>query len=133
MEKARIVDASETETDATEPAVETAPQPQASLEAAELELSLQSQDISERGFAGIVVHSLRSLQGALLFDMPASQLPGFQRVAAVSTGAGEDRRIFLIHLADDGGAIRVEEANDDGNPLAGFASSCMNLMDRLAA
>lgn len=131
---ALIVDGpEEAETGAVETAVETPPLQPVSLEAAELELALQAQDIFERGFAGAVRHALDSLDGTLLFDMPDSLLPGFQRVAAVSTGSGDDRRIFLIHLANDGGSIRVEEAAETDSPLAGFATSCMNLMDRLAA
>lgn len=131
---ALIVDApEELETGSAETTVETPPLQPVSLEAAELELALQAQDIFERGFAGAVRHALDALEGTLLFDMPDSLLPGFQRVAAVSTGSGGERRIFLIHLADDGGTVRVEEAAETDNPLAGFASSCMNLMDRLAA
>lgn len=104
-----------------------------SLEAAELELALQSQSIMEHGFEGAVRGALAELGGTLLFDMPASLLDGYQRVAAVSTGSGEERRIFLIHLGDDGSAIRVDEAESDTTPLAGFAASYANLMERLAA
>lgn len=131
--EALIVDAPEAGSGAFRPTMETASSQSVSLEAAELELALQSQDISEQGFAGVILHALEILEGTLLFDMPAAMLPGYQRVAAASTGAGDDRRIFLIHLADDGATIKVEEANDGAGVLAGFAASCMNLMDRLAA
>lgn len=104
-----------------------------SLEAAEVELALQSQSIMEQGFEGAVRGAMAELGGTLLFDMPVSMLEGFQRVAAVSTGSGEERRIFLIHLGDDGSEIRVEEAESDATPLAGFAASYANLMERLAA
>jgi hypothetical protein len=129
---AQIVDAPDSAPDIPGKRVEIVPPP-ISLEAAELELALQSQDISERGFSGVIGHVLESMRGRLLFDMPSSHVPGYQRVAAASTGQGDDRRVFLIHLADDGGTIRVEEAHDGGSPLAGFASSCMHLMDRLTA
>jgi len=104
-----------------------------SLEAAELELALQSQSIMEHGFDGAVRGALAELGGTLLFDMPASLLDGYQRVAAVSTGLGAERRIFLIHLGDDGATIRVDEADSDTTPMAGFAASSPTLMDRLAA
>lgn len=132
--EALIVDAPEGMSDTPKTTtIETTPSSPVSLEAAELELALQSQDITEQGFGGAVSHALETLHGTLLFDMPASHLPGCQRIAAVSTGTGPDRLIFLIHLADDGATIKVEEASDDGSALAGFAASCMNLMDRLAA
>jgi hypothetical protein len=117
----------------TAPDAEHAGSAAVSLEAAELELALQMQNILEQGFEGALRRALAELGGTLLFDMPASLLDGFQRVAAVSTGSGEDRRIFLVHLGNDGAAINVEEAESDNTPLAGFAASYVNLMERLAA
>lgn len=104
-----------------------------SLEAAELELVLQMQNIVEKGFVGALRGALAELGGTLLFDLPESHLEGFQRVAAVTTGSGEDRKIFLVHLDHNGSGTRVEEAISDTTTIAGFAASYADLMDRLAA
>jgi hypothetical protein len=104
-----------------------------SLETAELELALQMQDVVGQGFDSAVRHALDTLGGSMLFDMPGSPLPGYQRVAVASTGIGDERRVFLIHLGEDGSSINVEDAENDTTSLAGFAASYLNLMDRLAA
>ena len=101
------------------------------LEAVELELALQMQDVVSRGFENSVQSAVEAAGYRFLFQMPAGLDDGHQRVAAVSAGDGEDRHILLVHLGDDGETLRVEAPEDDANSIAEFAASYAGLMDCL--
>lgn len=104
-----------------------------SLEAVELELALQLQDIVSKGFEDSVQNAVEAAGYNFLFQFPAGHNDGHQRVAAISAGAGEERHILLVHLADDGETLRVEAPNDDSSSIAEFAASYAGLMDYFGA
>jgi hypothetical protein len=97
------------------------------------ERALQSHDIAELGFDDAIRAALQEVGGASLFQLPASFGDRIERVAAVCLGAEDDRRIYLVRLAEDGGVAQVEEASDEASPLAGLAASYVDVMQRLAA
>ena len=101
------------------------------LEAVELELALQMQDIVARGFEDSVQDAVEAAGYSFLFQFPAGQENGHQRVAAISAGVGEDRHILLVHLADDGETLRVEAPDSEPSSVAQFAASYAGLMDHL--
>ena len=100
-----------------------------SLEAVELELALQLQDIVGRGFEDSVQGAVEAAGYDFLFQFPAGHSAGDQRVAAISARNGDERQILLVHLADDGETLRVEAPNDESNSIAEFAASYAGLMD----
>ncbi|MCV0408175.1 MAG: hypothetical protein K5872_18290 [Rhizobiaceae bacterium] len=102
-----------------------------SLEAVELELALQLEDVVEDGFETALEGALRRVGGQLFFHLRVDTMPNCQRVAAASVGAGDERQLVLVILPDDGGPIRVEAATEEAGPLAGFARSYAGLFERL--
>lgn len=103
-----------------------------SLEAVELELALQLQDVVESGFENNVQSAVEAAGYRFLFQFPAELDDELQRVAAICTGDGEQRRILLVHLTDDGQTLRVDAPDEEENSIAGFAASYAGLMDYLA-
>lgn len=101
------------------------------LEAVELELALQMQDIVARGFEDSVQGAVEAAGYQFLFQFPAGLENGQQRVAAISAGAGDDRHILLVHLADDGETLKVEAPSEDANSIVEFAESYAGLLDLL--
>ncbi len=101
------------------------------LEAVELELALQMQDIVSRGFEDSVQDAVEAAGYQFLFQFPSGLGNGNQRVAAVSAGFGNDRHILLVHLAEDGETLKVEAANDAAGSIANLATSYAGLMDVL--
>ncbi len=108
---------------------ELTPTMQISLEAVELELALQLQDIVGRGFEDSVQDAVEAAGYDFLFQFPAGHSDGDQRVAAIAARNGEERQILLVHLAEDGETLRVEAPNDEPNSIARFAASYAGLMD----
>lgn len=99
------------------------------LEAVELELALQMQDIVTKGFEDSVQNAVEAAGYNFLFQFPAGSEDGQQRVAAISAGEGEERHILLVHLAEDGETLRVEAPDGKPNTIAKFAASYAGLMD----
>lgn len=112
--------------------VDTAANMPITLEAVELELALQMQDICSKGFEDSVQNAVEAAGYNFLFQFPAGSEDGHQRVAAVSAGDGEERHILLVHLADDGETLRVEAPDNENNSVAEFAASYAGLMDFLS-
>ncbi|QDZ01048.1 hypothetical protein FQ775_12015 [Nitratireductor mangrovi] len=99
------------------------------LEAVEFELALNSQNIFESGFETAVHRAAEKADAAVLFHMPAPDLPDCQRIAAVSLGDGADAHTLLVLLQADGGSFRIESAAASDNPFAGIALSYRGLLD----
>lgn len=102
-----------------------------SLEAVELELALQLQDIVTSGFAESVQGAVEAAGYTFLFQMPAVNCEGSQKIAAISAGAGEDRRILLVHLDEDGQTVRVEAPEGSENSIAELAASYAGMLEQL--
>lgn len=105
-----------------------APEADASLEAIELELALQTQDLAAAGFETCVANAAEATGGKLLFHMPVEFMPGCQRIAAVLAGKGSDQRTVMVMLDESGERTFVEDAGN-GNAFSGLASSYANLMN----
>ncbi|MEZ5810774.1 MAG: hypothetical protein R3D45_05090 [Rhizobiaceae bacterium] len=103
------------------------------LEAVELELALQMQDIVSNGFEDSVQNAVEAAGYNFLFQFPAGRENGHQRVAAISAGRGDERQILLVHLAEDGETLRVEAPDDKNRSIARFAASYAGLMDCLGS
>lgn len=115
----------------TDQSLEIAAKLPVTLEAVELELALQMQDIVARGFEDSVQDAVEAAGYKFLFQFPAASENGRQRVAAVSAGEGDDRHILLVHLGEDGETLQVETANDNADSIANFAVSYAGLMEAL--
>ena len=104
-----------------------------SLEAVELELAIDADDIRVLGFDAAVRDAMRSLDGEFLFDLPASGLAtGFQRIAVVRVrSGGRETAILLVMLADDGDTIKVCEPDEETAGLSDFARAFINVLERL--
>lgn len=101
------------------------------LEAVELELALQMQDVISRGFVDSVQDAVEAAGYQFLFQFPSGLGNGNQRVAAVSAGTGDERHILLVHLDEDGETLKVEAPNSNSGSIADFAASYAGLMDAL--
>src|SRR5690606_5217083 len=102
-----------------------------SLEAVELEMALQLQEVVVNGFVDHVQDAVETAGYRFLFQLPATGEDGTQRIAAICAGAGESRRILLIHLEDDGHSVRVEPAGSNDNAFAEVAQSFAEVMEEL--
>jgi hypothetical protein len=101
------------------------------LEAAELEMALQLQDVAANGFSESVQNAVETAGYTFLFQMPAIGCEGSQCIAAISSGDGTGRRILLVHLHEDGETVRVEAPEGDDNPYAGIAASLAGVLEHL--
>lgn len=103
-----------------------------SLEAVELELELQNQNLVSLGFEESIRVALERIGGEMLFQMRLEN-EDCQRVAAVRLGDGEQREFALIIMPPGGGLMRVEPVPGSTNPLARIAESYAGLMDMFKA
>jgi|SRR5690606_32844990 hypothetical protein len=101
------------------------------LEAVELELALQLQDVVADGFADSVQEAVETAGYRYLFQMPAVDGAGTEQIAAICTGRGESRRILLVHLDADGRTVRVSPADDDETAYAEIADSFAQVLEEL--
>lgn len=102
-----------------------------SLEAVELELALQLQDVVANGFAETVQGAVETAGYRFLFQMPAVGCDDTQCIAAISAGEGDSRRILLVYLDGDGLSVRVEPTGSNDNAYAEIAQSFAEVMEEL--
>jgi hypothetical protein len=103
-----------------------------SLEAVELELALQNQNLISLGFEESISTALNEIGGEMLFQMRLER-EDCQRIAAVRIGAGEQQQFALVIMPPGGGLMRVEPVEQSSNPLAIIAKSYAGLVDTLRA
>jgi hypothetical protein len=112
-----------------QPAPEQPDQTQAnSLEAVELELALQSQNLVSLGFEESIRTALKPTGGEILFQMRIED-DDCQRLAAVRIGRGEQCELALVIMPPDGGLVRVEPIAQSSNPVAAITESYAGLVD----
>jgi hypothetical protein len=103
-----------------------------SLEAVELELALQNQNLISLGFEESISTALSEIGGEMLFQMRLER-EDCQRIAAVRIGAGDQQQFALVIMPPGGGQMRVEPVEQSSNPLAIIAKSYAGLVDTLRA
>jgi len=106
--------------------------PDDSLEAVELELALQNQNLISLGFEESLHTALNEIGGEMLFQMRLER-EDCQRIAAVRIGAGEQQQFALVIMPPGGGLMRVEPVEQSSNPLAIIAKSYAGLVDTFRA
>ena len=99
-----------------------------SLEAVELELALQNQNLISLGFEESIRTALQSTGGEILFQMRMER-EDCQRIAAVRIGSGEEQQFALVIMPPGGGLMRVEPVDRSTNPLARITESYAGLVD----
>jgi hypothetical protein len=99
-----------------------------SLEAVELELALQNQNLVSLGFEESIQTALKAIGGEMLFQMRLEN-EDCQRVAAVRIGDEDERQLALVIMPPDGGLMRVEAVAQSSNPIAQITESYAGLMD----
>jgi hypothetical protein len=102
------------------------------LEAVELELALQNQNLISLGFEESLHTALTEIGGEMLFQMRLER-EDCQRIAAVRIGAGEQQQFALVIMPPGGGLMRVEPVEQSSNPLAIIAKSYAGLVDTFRA
>jgi hypothetical protein len=103
-----------------------------SLEAVELELALQNQNLISLGFEESIHTALNEIGGEMLFQMRLER-EDCQRIAAVRIGAGEEQQFALVIMPPGGGLMRVEPVEQSNYPLAMIAKSYAGLVDTFRA
>ena len=78
------------------------------LEAVELMLALESQDVMQSGFEESVLSAAASVDGELLFHVPTPSSMPFQRAALVSLPTESGSLVVLATLDDAGSAIELQ-------------------------
>jgi hypothetical protein len=94
-----------------------------------IEAALQAQDAVSQDFESSLRAALAATGGALLFQMHIDKETVHEHVAAISVGAGTERRFFLVILPADGGKLKIEPVEASNNPLAGIAAAYAGLVD----
>jgi hypothetical protein len=102
------------------------------LEAVELELALQNQNLVSLGFEDSIRTALADIGGEMLFQMRLER-EDCQRIAAVRIGQGEEQQFALVIMPPGGGMMRVEPVEQSSNPLAMIAASYAGLVDTFRA
>lgn len=103
-----------------------------SLEAVELELALQNQNLISLGFEDSIRTALAGIGGEMLFQMRIER-EDCQRIAAVRIGQGEEQQFALVIMPPGGGLMRVEPLEQSNNPLAMITESYAGLVDSFRA
>ena len=101
------------------------------LATVELELALGFVEFADHDFETALQPALDAGGANLLFVLPAPVMPDSSKVAAISMGSGDERRVLLIVLDADGRTARIEKADADQNPFAPLASSFCRGMERM--
>lgn len=88
----------------------SAPMPQsgnAELEAVELMLALEAQDVARTGFEESVQSAAASVNGEMLFQVPAPASLPFQRAALIMLPTDAGNMVLLAVLDEAGSAIEL--------------------------
>ncbi|MGH6760483.1 MAG: hypothetical protein ACRECW_02680 [Phyllobacterium sp.] len=94
------------------------------LEAVEVELALNMQDILADGFEGALRKAADIVHGEILFNMPAPADHYAQRIGAIAVPNGSVDQVVFVTLARDGTTLAVS-SEDERN--ASFKSLGQNL------
>jgi hypothetical protein len=96
--------------------------------------SVGASTVSEDEFEEIATAALDGVGGMMLFKMRIEN-DGFdsQLVAAGSVGDGKARHFLILSMPAAGGQLRVEQASDSKNPIAGIVASYAGLADVFSA
>jgi hypothetical protein len=114
----------------------TSPPSDASLtmELLELELSLDGFATGAEGFAAHVRAAAAAIEGALLFELPASGLiADCDRIAVLripQDGSAAMTTVFAC-LESDGTTIRIEKPNEETADLKNFAEAVVDVLQRI--
>lgn len=100
-----------------------------SLEAVELELALNLRDVPDEAFDAAVQEALEAAGAVLLFQMRMAQDENTRWVAAVATGDGDETRISIVTLRNDGETL-VEPVEQSNSPIAAIAPAYAGLAIR---
>ena len=104
------------------------------MEMLELELSLEGTAPVGDSFAARVRAAAQDLNGAMLFDLPASGLvENCQRIAAlrIPHEGGTGAETVFACLEADGTSIRIEKPDEKTADLASFAQSFVDVFQRM--
>jgi hypothetical protein len=85
--------------------------------------------VSEDEFVEIVRQALELVGGEMLFKMCIDVDGRSEFVAAATVGSDAKRQFLLLTLPVHGGALKVETASKNTNPVAGIAPAYAGLMD----
>lgn len=110
------------------------PDPSLTMELLELELSLDGFASGIEGFAAHVRSAAADIDGALLFDLPASGLiDDCERIAVLripQDGSGAMTTVFAC-LEADGTTIRIEKPDERTVDLKNFAEAFVDVLQRI--
>lgn len=121
-----------------EPVVEETPPPlkppapptlATSLEAVELELSLEQRNLSDEEFEAALRETVKSFGAVLLFNMKLQDEEGGRWAAAIALDDGEAREIAILELPCNGGSASVRPASESEQPIAAIASAYAGLAE----
>jgi hypothetical protein len=104
------------------------------MEMLELELSLEGTAPVGDSFAARVRAAAADLNGAMLFELPASGLiENCQRIAAlrIPLDGGAGAETVFACLEADGTTIRIEKPDEKTAGLASFAQSFVDVFQRM--
>jgi hypothetical protein len=84
----------------------------AELETVELMLALDSQDVMQAGFEESVQAAVASMDGEMLFHVPAPPEMPFQRAALIMLPSNKGSVVVLATLNDSGNAIELRQETE---------------------
>ncbi len=123
--------------DGTAPQIPVSPapagEPLLTLEAVEIELSLDGFKGGTEHFDAAVREAARAVNGDFLFSLPASGLAeDCLAISALHVPDGADgMKLMFACLSEDASAIRIEEPNDGTADLARFAGAFVDVLQRM--
>ena len=116
------------------PAALTGADPHLTMELLELELSLDGFATAGEDFIAHVSAAAAAIDGALLFDLPASGLiADCTRIAVLripQDGTAEMATVFAC-LEEDGATIRIEKPDERTADLKNFAEAFVDVLQRI--
>ncbi len=102
----------------------------AELETVELMLALESQDVMQSGFEDSVQAAVASLDGEMLFQVPATPQMPFQRAALIMLPSGNSSVVVLATLNESGNAIELREETEDTAHLFRLGEAYLDVATR---
>ncbi|MBX4932193.1 hypothetical protein [Rhizobium bangladeshense] len=107
-------------------------EPTLPMELVELELSLEGYAGGDVGFCEAVRQAAGRSGGELLFDLPAAGLIGdCRRIAVLRIPDGENMRVVLALLDQNGTEIRMQAPDEDTAHLVRFADAFVEVLERI--
>jgi hypothetical protein len=102
----------------------------AELETVELMLALESQDVMQSGFEDSVQAAAASLDGEMLFQVPAPPEMPFQRAALIMLPSAKGSVVVLATLNEQGNSIELREETEDTSHLFRLGEAYMDVATR---